>query len=62
MHNSAALQYSDYHILACRWCKPENGTSDSEYVIGRFFTRSGKVIVPLAVREILDEQIAMKLA
>lgn len=30
--------------------------------IGRFFKQSGKVIVPLTVREILDEQIAMKLA
>jgi hypothetical protein len=30
--------------------------------IGAFFQRSGKVIVPLTVREFLDEEIAMKLA
>jgi hypothetical protein len=37
-------------------------TSDALQEIGGFFKRSGKVIVPLTVREILDEQIAMKLA
>jgi site-specific DNA-methyltransferase (adenine-specific) len=37
-------------------------TSDAETEIGRFFKKTGKVIVPLRVREILDEQIAMKLA
>ena len=37
-------------------------TSDALTEIGGFFRRSGKVIVPLTVREILDEQIAMKLA
>ncbi|HYT87903.1 MAG TPA: hypothetical protein VEL76_04220 [Gemmataceae bacterium] len=30
--------------------------------IGGFFKNTGKVIVPLTVREILDEEIAMKLA
>ena len=30
--------------------------------IGAFFRKSGRVIVPLTVREILDEQIAHKLA
>ncbi len=30
--------------------------------IRRSFKRIGKVIVPLTIREILDEQIAMKLA
>jgi len=30
--------------------------------IGRFFKQTGKVIVALTVKEILDEQIAMKLA
>jgi hypothetical protein len=37
-------------------------TSDALQEIGGFFKRSGKVIVPLTVRETLDEQIAMKLA
>ena len=37
-------------------------TLDAPQEIGRFFKQSGKVIVPLTVREILDEQIAMKLA
>ena len=37
-------------------------TSDAEQEISGFFKRTGKVIVPLTVREILDEQIAMKLA
>lgn len=30
--------------------------------IGRFFRQTGKVIVPFTVAEILDEQIAQKLA
>ena len=30
--------------------------------IGRFFRQTGNVIVALTVREILDDQIAMKLA
>jgi len=29
--------------------------------IQSFFTKSGKIIIPLTVREILDEHIAMKL-
>ena len=37
-------------------------TSDALQEISGFFKRTGKVIVPLTVREILDEQIAMKLA
>jgi len=37
-------------------------TSDALQEIGAFFKRSGKVIVALTVREILDEQIAMRLA
>jgi hypothetical protein len=36
-------------------------TSDALTEIGRFFKQSAKVIVPLTVREILDEQMAMKL-
>jgi len=30
--------------------------------ISRFFKQTGRVIIPLTVREILDEQIAHKLA
>lgn len=37
-------------------------TSDAITEIGAFFKKSGKVIVPLTVRQILDEEIAMKLA
>ena len=37
-------------------------TADALAEIGAFFKRSHKVIVPLTVREILDEQIAHKLA
>ena len=33
-------------------------TSDAETEIDRFFRRTGKVIIPLTVSEILDEQIA----
>jgi hypothetical protein len=36
-------------------------TSDAKVEIGSFFKRTGKVIVPLTVREILEEEIAMKL-
>jgi hypothetical protein len=36
-------------------------TSDAETEMSRFLKKTGKVIVPLRVREILDEQIAMKL-
>jgi DNA modification methylase len=37
-------------------------THDAEVEIDRFFRQTGKVIVPFTVREILDEQIAHKLA
>ena len=37
-------------------------TQEAMSEIGRFFTAEHKVIVPLTVREILDEQIAAKLA
>ena len=37
-------------------------TSDALAEIGAFFKRAHKVIIPLTVREILDEQIAHKLA
>ncbi|MGC2523092.1 MAG: hypothetical protein WA417_10730 [Stellaceae bacterium] len=37
-------------------------TSDAETEIDRFFRRSGKIIIPLTVSEILNEQIARKLA
>jgi len=39
-----------------------NFTSDAITEIGAFFRKSGKVIVPLTVREILDEEIGRKLA
>jgi len=37
-------------------------SSDAIREIGAFFRKSGKVIVPFTVREILDEQLATKLA
>lgn len=37
-------------------------SSDATREIGAFFKKTGKVIVPLTVREILDEEIAQKLA
>jgi hypothetical protein len=37
-------------------------TGDAITEIGRFFKQTGRVIVPLTVQEILDEQIAHKLA
>jgi hypothetical protein len=37
-------------------------SSDALHECESFFKRSGKVIVPLTVREILDEEIARKLA
>ena len=37
-------------------------SQDALTEINRFFTHSGKAIVALTVKEILDEQIAMKLA
>ena len=36
-------------------------TSDAMTEIGQFFKRTGKVIVPLTVNEILEDQIAQKL-
>ena len=37
-------------------------SSDALTEVGRFFRQTGKVIVPFTVAEILDEQIAQKLA
>jgi len=37
-------------------------SSDALTEIQAFFRKSGRIIIPLTVREILDEQIAMKLA
>jgi hypothetical protein len=37
-------------------------TSDAMVEIDAFFRRTGKVIIPLTVDEILNEQLAMKLA
>jgi hypothetical protein len=37
-------------------------TSDALTEIGNFFKKSGRVIVPLTVAEILEDQIAHKLA
>ena len=37
-------------------------TRDALTEINSFFRKSGKVIVPLTVREILDEELAQKLA
>ena len=37
-------------------------SSDALMEVGRFFKQRGKVIIPLTVREILDEEIARKLA
>jgi hypothetical protein len=37
-------------------------SSDAVAEIGRFFSKTGKVIIPLTVKEILDEHIAHKLA
>jgi SAM-dependent methyltransferase len=37
-------------------------SSDAMTEVGAFFKKSGRVIVPLTVKEILDEQIAHKLA
>jgi hypothetical protein len=37
-------------------------TADALGEIDAFFRRSGKVIIPLTVREILDEHLAAKLA
>ena len=37
-------------------------TSDAISEIGAFFKKTGKTIVALTVKEILDEELAMKLA
>jgi hypothetical protein len=37
-------------------------SSDAMTEIDAFFRKSGRIIIPLTVREILDEQIAKKLA
>jgi len=37
-------------------------TADALHEIDAFFRKSGKAIIALTVREILDEQIARKLA
>jgi hypothetical protein len=37
-------------------------TADAEREINAFFTRTGSIILPLTVREILDEQLFRKLA
>jgi hypothetical protein len=37
-------------------------SSDALTEVGQFFKRSGKIIIPLTVREILEEEIARKLA
>jgi hypothetical protein len=37
-------------------------TSDARAEVSRFFKQTGKVIILLTVREILEEEIAMKLA
>ena len=37
-------------------------SEDALTEIDRFFRKTGKSIIPLTVREILDEQIAQKLA
>jgi len=37
-------------------------TSDAETEIRSFFKRTGKVIIPFTVKEIIEEEITMKLA
>ena len=37
-------------------------TGDARTEISRFFKQSGRIIIPLTVQEILDEEIAHKLA
>jgi hypothetical protein len=37
-------------------------TTDARREIGAFFKKSGRIIVALTVQEILEEEIAMKLA
>ena len=59
----------DAFETAMRRAKCEKGffvsfdfSSDAIREIGRFFTEEHRIIVPVTVREILDEQIAHKLA
>ena len=44
------------------WIGPLAYSSDAMTEIGAYFRKSGRVIIPLTVKEILDEQIAHKLA
>jgi hypothetical protein len=37
-------------------------SGEGQTKVSQFFKRSGKIIIPLTVREILDEEIARKLA
>jgi hypothetical protein len=41
---------------------PDGFTSDALTEIDRFFKKTGNIIIALTVQEILDEQIAKKLA
>jgi hypothetical protein len=59
----------DAFETAMRRAKCEKGffvsfdySSDAIREIGRFFTEEGRTIIPITVRDILDEQIAHKLA
>ena len=59
----------DAFETAMRRAKCEKGffvsfdySEDAMHEIGRFFTEEHRVIVPLTVRDILDEEIAKKLA
>jgi hypothetical protein len=61
---------SKYGCWSCQWLTGQSENRDADELsmkdalgeIDRFFKKIGKVIVPLTVREILDEQIANKLA
>ena len=44
------------------FCVSFDSSSDALREINAFFKKSGKVIIPLTVREILDEEISQKLA
>jgi len=48
--------------MRIRWNLDARSPESAGNERGGFFRRAGKVIVPLTVREILDERIAMKLA
>jgi hypothetical protein len=45
-----------------RKVKEDELALEEKFFLGRFFRQTGRVIVPLTVQEILDEQIAHKLA